>query len=178
MLFPDIKTVKDLAKSYKTIPVFYELLVDQFTPIRLFNCLHERYKNCFILESVDNKDQWGRYSYVGIDPKEEIIINGKNAMIKCSDGTQYEGEINDPRDFLQSIIDEHRSPKINGYPKLTGGLIGYFAYDCIRYFEKTLTSPPKDDLNMADINLHIFDELVAYDHLSNKAVIILNISAE
>lgn len=178
MLFPEIKTVKDLAKSYKTIPVFYELLVDQFTPIRLFNCLHERYKNCFILESVDNKDQWGRYSYVGIDPKEEIIINGKNAMIKCSDGTQYEGEINEPRDFLQSIIDEHRSPKINGYPKLTGGLIGYFAYDCIRYFEKTLTSPPKDDLNMADINLHLFDELVAYDHLSNKAVIILNISAE
>ena len=178
MLFPDIETVKELLKGYKTVPVFYELLVDQFTPIRLFNCLHERYKNCFILESVDNKDQWGRYSYVGIDPKEEIIINGKNAVIKKSDGTKTESVIKDPKEFLQGILDEHHSPKINGYPKLTGGLIGYFAYDCVRYYEKTLTSPPKDDLGMPDIDLHIFDELIAYDHLSNKAVIILNIDAK
>ena len=178
MLFPKIETVMKLSKSYKTVPVFYELLVDQFTPIRLFNCLHEKYKNCFILESVDNKDQWGRYSYVGIDPKAEIIVNGKDAVIRYKNGKETKKEMTDPREFLQEILDEHRSPKINGYPKLTGGLIGYFAYDCIRYFEKTLTSPPKDDLNMADINLHIFDELVAYDHLSNKAVIILNISAE
>ncbi|MBR6337722.1 MAG: anthranilate synthase component I, partial [Ruminococcus sp.] len=168
MLFPDIETVKDLLKSYKTVPVFYELLVDQFTPIRLFNCLHEKYNNCFILESVDNKDQWGRYSYVGIDPKEEIIINGKTATVKKADGTRTDTQINDPRDFLQGILDEHRSPKINGCPKLTGGLIGYFAYDCVRYYEKTLTSPPADDLKMNDIDLHLFDELVAYDHLSNK----------
>ena len=178
MLFPDIQTVKELLQSYKTVPVFYELLVDQFTPIRLFNCLHEKYKNCFILESVDNKDQWGRYSYVGINPKAEIIVNGSKATVKNSDGSVKTTEIKNPTDFLQSILDEHRSPKINGYPKLTGGLIGYFAYDCIRYFEKTLTSPPDDDLKMADINLHIFDELVAYDHLSNKAVIILNIDTK
>lgn len=178
MLFPEIETVKELLKEYKTVPVFYELLVDQFTPIRLFNCLHERYKNCFILESVDNKDQWGRYSYVGIDPKEEIIINGSTATVKKADGTKRDTQIADPKDFLQSILDEHRSPRINGYPKLTGGLIGYFAYDCVRYYEKTLTSPPKDDLGMPDIDLHIFDELVAYDHLSNKAVIILNINTE
>ena len=178
MLFPNVQTVKDLLKSYKTVPVFYELLVDQFTPVRLFGCLHEKYKNCFILESVDNKDQWGRYSYVGIDPKAEIIINGSTAVIKKADGTSEESQIKDPKEFLQGILDEYRSPKINGYPKLTGGLIGYFAYDCVRYYEKTLTSPPKDDLGMSDIDLHIFDEIVAYDHLSNKAVIILNIRAD
>ena len=178
MLFPDITTVKDLLKTYKTVPVFYELLVDQFTPIQLFNCLHEKYKNCFILESVDNKDQWGRYSYVGIDPKAEITLIDHKATIRYKDGKEEAHNVDDPIAFFQKILDEHKAPKINGYPKLTGGLIGYFAYDCVRYFEKTLTSPPEDDLKMPDANLHIFDEIVAYDHLSNKAVIIQNINSD
>lgn len=178
MFFPDIKTVKDLLKTYKTVPVFYELLVDEYTPIQLFNCLHESYKNCFILESVDNKDQWGRYSYVGIDPKAEIRLIDHKATVKYKNGKEEAYDVDDPIAFFQKILDEHKAPKINGYPKLTGGLIGYFAYDCIRYFEKTLTSPPTDDLKMPDADLHIFDELVAYDHLSNKAVIILNINNE
>lgn len=56
--------------------------------------------------------------------------------------------------------------------------MGFFAYDVIRYFEKTLKNPPKDDLNLPDADLHLFEKIVAYDHLSNKAVIILNINAD
>ena len=60
MLYPAIEQVKELFENYKTVPVFYELLMDSCTPIQLFNCLHEAYDDCFILESVDNKDQWGK----------------------------------------------------------------------------------------------------------------------
>ena len=175
MLTPDIRQTKELLNTYNTVPVIYELLVDEYTPVQLFNCMHEKFRNCFILESVDNKDQWGRYSYVGIDPKAEITLKDHNAVIKYKDGTQTSETVDDPISFFQKILDKYRSPKINGFPKLTGGLIGYFAYDMIRYFEKTLTTPPADDLDMADANLHIFDEIIAYDHLSNKAIIIQNI---
>lgn len=175
MLTPDIRQTKELLNTYNTVPVIYELLVDEYTPVQLFNCMHEKFRNCFILESVDNKDQWGRYSYVGIDPKAEITLKDHNAVIKYKDGTQTSETVDDPISFFQKILDKYRSPKINGFPKLTGGLIGYFAYDMIRYFEKTLTTPPADDLDMADANLHIFDEIIAYDHLSNKALIIQNI---
>lgn len=175
MLTPDIRQTKELLNTYNTVPVIYELLVDEYTPVQLFNCMHEKFRNCFILESVDNKDQWGRYSYVGIDPKAEITLKDHNAVIKYKDGTQTSETVDDPISFFKKILDKYRSPKINGFPKLTGGLIGYFAYDMIRYFEKTLTTPPKDDLDMADANLHIFDEIIAYDHLSNKALIIQNI---
>lgn len=178
MLYPSIEQVRDLLKEYKTVPTFYELLVDSYTPIQLFNCLHEAYENCFILESVDNKDQWGRYSYVGINPRAEITLKNHIASVTYRGCETKEIQVDNPIEFFSEIIEAHKAPKFNNRPKLTGGLIGYFAYDMIRYFEKTLVNPPQDDLEMPDASLHLFEELVAYDHLSNKAVIILNINAD
>ncbi len=177
MLYPSIEGVKNYLKDYKTVPTFYELLVDSFTPIQLFNCLHENYKNCFILESVDNKDQWGRYSYIGINPKAEYKLKNHVATVREFDKDSVEIKVDNPIEFFSDILDNYKSPKFNNRPKLTGGLIGYFAYDVARYFEKTLVNPPVDDLNMPDADLFLFDELIAYDHLSNKAVIIINIHA-
>lgn len=174
MLYPTKEEIKDILKNYKTVPVFYELLVDSYTPIQLFNALHEAYDNCFILESVDNSDQWGRYSFVGINPKAEITLKDKVAFVS-KNGTDEKFDVSDPISFLSNILKEYKSPRFPNRPKLTGGLIGYFAYDMVRYFEKTLCDPPTDDLDMPDANLFLFDEIVAYDHLSNKAVIILNI---
>ncbi len=178
MLYPSIEQVRDLLKEYKTVPTFYELLMDSYTPIQLFNCLHEAYENCFILESVDNKDQWGRYSYVGINPRAEITLKNHVATVTYQGCEPQKIQVDNPIEFFSEIIEDHKAPKFNNRPKLTGGLIGYFAYDMVRYFEKTLVNPPKDDLEMPDASLHLFEELVAYDHLSNKAVIILNINAD
>lgn len=177
MLYPEIENVKELLKEYKTVPVFYEILVDSYTPVEMFNALHSAYKNCFILESVDNADRWGRYSFVGINPKAEIILRNKVAEI-VENGITRTQAVTDPIAFFSEIIEQHKSPKFPDKPKLTGGLMGYFAYDMARYMEKTLDNPPEDDLNMPDANLFLFDEIVAYDHLSNKAVIILNINSD
>ena len=174
MLYPEIKTVKELLKEYQTVPVFYEILIDSYTPVEMFNALHSAYKNCFILESVDNSNQWGRYSFVGINPKMELIICDKKAGI-IKDSKSEIVDAKNPTELISKIISDHRSPKFNDKPKLTGGLMGYFAYDMARYFEKTLLNPPEDDLGMPDADLFLFDGIVAYDHLSNKAVIILNI---
>ena len=176
MLYPKIEEVKKLLDKYETVPVFYELLMDAFTPVQLFNCLHEVYDDCFILESVDNKDKWGRYSYVGIDPTEEYILKDHVLTIRRKGQADETVENVDPVAYLTGVARAHRSPRFNSYPKLTGGLIGYFAYDMIRYYEKTLTNVPNDDLGLADADLHLFETLVAYDHLSNKAVIIQNVN--
>lgn len=177
MIFPSVETAKELLKSYKTVPVFYELLIDSCTPVRIFRAMKQHYENCFILESVDNSDRWGRYSFIGIDPKTEIRIkNGEGEIIRS--GETEAVKVDNPIELLQKILAENTAPKFPNRPKLTGGLVGYFAYDCVRYFEKTLKNPPKDDLDMPDANLFLYDEIVAYDHLSNKAVIILNIRAE
>lgn len=107
------------------MPVFYELLMDSCTPIQLFNCLHEAYDDCFILESVDNKDQWGRYSYVGIDPKCEYILDKHIVTVKEKGKADETVKVDDPIAFFSEIIEGHKSPRFNNYPKLTGGLIGF-----------------------------------------------------
>lgn len=178
MLYPKIDKVNELLKDYKTVPVFYELLMDSYTPIQLFNCLHEAYDDCFILESVDNKNQWGRYSYIGIDPKAEYVLKDHIITVREKGKDTKTIKVDNFIEFFSDIIEAHKSPRFNNYPKLTGGLMGFFAYDVIRYFEKTLKNPPKDDLNLPDADLHLFEKIVAYDHLSNKAVIILNINAD
>lgn len=175
MLSPAITEVKELMSEYNTIPVFYELLTDNFTPIRMFAILKENYENCFILESVDNSNQWGRYSFIGLNPKAEIRIKDKKAEIFYSDGVKLEKDASDPIKLFNTILEKHKSPKLINRPKLTGGLIGYFGYDTVRYYEKKLTDIPEDDLNMPDANMFYYDEIVAYDHLSGRAVIILNI---
>ncbi len=176
MLYPSKEEVRKLLQSYKTVPVFYEMLIDSCTPVGLFAILKEKYENCFILESVDNSEQWGRYSFIGIDPKTEIRIFGEEAEI-IENGKSRKVKCENPIKLFNDILSKKTSPVFINRPKLTGGLIGYFGYDTVRRFEKKLTNVPEDDLQMPDSNMFLYDEIVAYDHLTNKAVIILNINA-
>ena len=178
MLYPSLDEAKELLKGYGTVPVFYELLTDSFTPVRMFAILKENYENCFILESVDNSNQWGRYSYIGLNPKAEIRVLDKKAEFIYADGRRTECDASDPIKLFSSLMEKYKSPKFINRPKLTGGLIGYFGYDMARYYEKKLVNVPKDDLGMPDANMFIYNEIVAYDHLSNRAVIILNMDKE
>lgn len=178
MLYPSKEEVGKLLKEYRNVPTFYELLVDQFTPIRLFRALHEAYINCFILESVDNNNQWGRYSYIGFRPKQRITLDKHTAVVEELSGERAVTKVDDPITFFSEMIEKNRAPKFPNRPKFTGGFMGYFSYDMVRYFEKTLTNVPNDDLGLPDAELFNYDKLVAYDHLSNKAVIILNVSAD
>ena len=176
MLYPSKEEVKNLLLSYKTVPVFYEMLIDGCTPVGLFAALKEKFDNCFILESVDNTEQWGRYSFIGINPKMEVRIFGDKAEI-VENGKTETKNCNNPIELFNSILEKRTSPVFLNRPKLTGGLIGYFGYDTVRRFEKKLVNVPEDDLQMPDSNMFLYDEIVAYDHLTNKAVIILNINA-
>lgn len=175
MLYPTLNEVTKLLNEYKITPVFYEVLSDTCTPIHIYNALEQNEENCFILESVDNSQQWGRYSFIGINPKAEITV--KNGTITHTQGADIK-TINPehPITYLSHIMEEYRSPVFSNKPKLTGGLIGYFAYDTIRYIEKTVSNSPDNDLDMPDCHLFLYDEIVAFDHLTNKTIIILNIS--
>lgn len=179
MITPSLEEVKKYFNdNYGTVPVFYELLVDNLTPIRMFSTLKENYENCFILESVDNSNQWGRYSFIGLNPKMEIRVKDKKAEFIYMDGRRKIQDASNPVKIFSEFLEKRRAPKFIGRPKFTGGLIGYFGYDMVRYYEKKLTNVPKDDINMPDANMFLYHEIVAYDHLSNRAVIVLNIDKD
>ena len=174
MLYPAFNEVQELLKEYDVVPVFHEVLSDSMTPIHIFNALKGQSETCFILESVDNT-QWGRYSFIGIQPKMEIRIKNGKASV-CEEGRETSTRIDNPIAFLTDILNRYKSPSFPNRPKLTGGLVGYFGYDTVRYMEKKLIHPPKDDLDLPDCHLFLYDRLVAFDHLSNKTVVIQNIS--
>ncbi|MDD4370947.1 MAG: anthranilate synthase component I [Anaerostipes sp.] len=170
MLKPTVEQVNHLLKDYKTVPVFYEVLGDEFTPTGIYRSIQEEGIPSFILESVENKDQWGRYSFIGLNPKSQIRVSGNEVKIDEKIIT-----VDNPISYLIELIKEYESPVIMDRPKLTGGLIGYFGYDTIRFLEKRLTNIPEDDLHMPECHLCRYDEIIAFDHLSNKVIIIQNI---
>ncbi|MGI6500100.1 MAG: anthranilate synthase component I [Anaerostipes sp.] len=170
MLKPTVEQVNHLLKDYKTVPVFYEVLGDEFTPTGIYRSIQEEGIPSFILESVENKDQWGRYSFIGLNPKSQIRVSGNEVKIDEKIIT-----VDNPIFYLIELIKEYESPVIMDRPKLTGGLIGYFGYDTIRFMEKRLTNIPEDDLHMPECHLCRYDEIIAFDHLSNKVIIIQNI---
>lgn len=176
MLFPSLSEVKHLAETYKSIPVFYEVLADSCSPVQIMSAVADLSENSFMLESVENSEQWGRYSFIGICPKMEISIQDGLAEV-TADGRTTATRVGNPVAFLSEIAGRYHAPQFSGRPKFTGGLIGYFGYDTVRYIEPRLANVPQDDLGMPDCHLFLFDEIIAYDHLASKTIIILNIPA-
>lgn len=174
MLYPTIDDVQSLLNDYPVVPVFYEALADTFTPIHIFDALQQDEETCFILESVDNRSQWGRYSFIGVRPKMELRIENGTA-VKITENGEERTPFTDLAAFLSGVMKDYQSPSFPNKPKMTGGLIGYFSYDTVRYMEPTLKNVPEDDLKLPDCDLFLYDEIVAFDHLSNKTVVILNI---
>lgn len=176
-MYPTIEEIKENFDGYRLVPVFYEILSDTVTPIRIYKALSENEENAFILESVDNKEKWGRYSFIGVNPKLEVKITKHMAEVISKDDTVNE-IIDNPVQFLSKIMEEYKTPRLKNKPNLTGGLVGYFGYDTVRYMEKKLVNVPEDDLKMPDCDLFMYDELVAFDHLSNKIIVIINIDMQ
>jgi len=177
MIYPNLEEARVMAVDYDILPLAYEMLTDTQTPINLFLSMKDSSENCFLLESVDNGEQWGRYSFIGLKPRAEIRI--KNSIVTFIDvnGAQ-KFTTKDPFEYISQLLSKYKSPKIKNMPKLTGGLVGYFAYDAVRYIEKKLCNPPKDDLDMPDCHFMLCDEIIAFDHLKQKVNVIVNVFTE
>lgn len=175
MFYPSFVEVKKYEKDYNIAPIAYEIYADTETPINLFLKFKESCDCCFLLESVNGGEKWGRYSFIGFNPKMEVTIKDYNINIFHRD-KKNETIKAEPFEFIKTLLDDYKSPKIKNIPKLCGGLVGYFSYDSVRYVEKRLKNPPFDDLNMYDCHFMLCDEIIAFDHLKQKIIIIKNVS--
>ena len=128
--------------GYRSVPVCRELYSDQRTPIQVLRILKAVSSHCFLLESVEESRQWGRYTFLGYDPAMEIICRGEKAVITGADGIREE-KIDHPGEIIRQVLAEYKSPKIEGMPPFTGGLVGYFSYDYVKYGEPVLRSSPR-----------------------------------
>jgi anthranilate synthase component 1 len=174
MFYPTLEQARELSKGYDVIPIAFETLADTHTPINIFLSFKDTSENCFLLESAENGEQWGRYSFIGFNSAKEIIIKNSIVTIIDENGSTHK-KTDNPLEVISEIIEQYKSPKIKDMPKLTGGLIGYFAYDTVRYIEKRLKNTPNNDLDLPDCHFLLCDEIIAFDHLKHKTIIIVNI---
>ena len=171
-IIPDLKTLQELARGgqYDVAPVRCELLSDIRTPIEALKILKNVSSHCFILESVTEREKWGRYTFLGFDPKMSIT---------CTDGHMHAGDLSmetkDPSACLRQILKRYRSPRLKGMPPFTGGLVGYFAYDYLFYSEPTARREVPDSEAFRDVDLMLFDKVICYDNLQQKILLIANV---
>lgn len=175
-MHPSLEKVKHIANSTKcaNVPVAIEIYSDMTTPIRVIQVLKSHSHHCFLLESVDSTLQWGRYSFLGFDPKMEITCINGHTVVKEDGRVVFDDEC-DPRPIINKVLLDNKSPKIEDMPHFTGGLVGYFAYDYLKYSEPSLNLDAEDDGYFKDVDLMLFDKVIAFDNQRQKIILIANV---
>lgn len=170
--YSDVEKIADTGK-YKVLPVSCEILSDFCTPIEALRILKNVSTHCYMLESVAEKEKWGRYTFLGFDPIMEITcIDGKMKI------GNIEIEAEDPDKYLRQILAEYKSPGFDYLPPFTGGLVGYFSYDYLSYSEPTVRTHIDDDEEFKDLDLMLFDKVIAFDNFRQKIILIVNMNLD
>ena len=168
---PTLDEVKTTAAAgrYDVLPVSCEILADICTPIEALKILKNVSTHCYLLESAQPSEKWGRYTFLGLDPKMEITC--RNGVMKAGEITF---ETQNPSQVLREILAQYKSPRFAYLPTFTGGLVGYFAYDYLGYSEPKARTKAQDTENFKDVDLMLFDQVIAFDNLKQKIVLIVN----
>ena len=170
-ILPSLSEVRKIASAgkYNVLPLSCELLSDFTTPIETMRILKNVSTHCYMLESAQANETWGRYTFLGFDPKLEIT---------CIDGEMKAGNFrvktDNPSGYLRQLLADYKSPRFDYLPPFTGGLVGYFSYDYLGYSEPTVRREVEDTEDFKDVDLMLFDKVIAFDNLRQKIILIVN----
>jgi len=167
------------AQGYNRIPVVREVLADLDTPLSTYLKLADG-PYSYLFESVHGGEKWGRYSIIGLPARTVVRAQGHDISV-AKDGEIIE-QLNDadPLTWIETFRERYRVPEdVEGLPRFTGGLVGYFGYDTIRYIEPKLAQCPNPDpLGTPDILLMVSDEVIVFDNLTGKLYLVIHANPE
>lgn len=177
---PSQEAFATLAKEHAVVPVWREVLADLQTPLAVYDQLRRSSRPTFLLESVEQGERWGRYSFIGLRPfccldarAGEVRISGAlpPAVAKPVEAAARTG---DPLATLDALVNALRAPQLRGLPPLFAGAVGYIGYDAVRWIER-IPDTGADDLGMDDVRLVLPGQLVAFDHLRQRLTVVTNV---
>jgi len=174
MISPSCDTIQELAGTYNTIPVCKEIYADTATPISLLKKLATVSDRYYLLESVEGGEKWGRYSFLGFDPVMRVRALEGTVSIEKDGETEIVRDA-DPYCVLRALLADYKAPRIPGHPPFTGGFVGSFSY--------AMMSVPEPQLRIKrgafdDMDVMLFDKVIAYDHLKQKISLVVNMRAD
>lgn len=173
-----LEQVKEIAASgeYDIIPVSAQMYSDSTTPTEVVRILKRVSRHVFLLESAEADKRWGRYSFIGYDSVLELNCTDKEVKLTTPMTKQdYKGN---PREVVRQVLRENRSPRLEELPPFTGGLVGYFSYDYIKYSEPSLKLDAEDEEGFQDVDLMLFHKVIVFDNYRQKIILIVNARTE
>ncbi|MCD8025680.1 MAG: anthranilate synthase component I [Clostridiales bacterium] len=169
MIKPSYEEVLKLKDSYSVIPVYKEIYADVITPITLLRKIAQKSDKFFLLESIEGGEKWARYSFIGFNPKARLAY--KDGVLTVTGEGARTVKTDKPYDAVREYLADYKTPHFDDIPPFTGGLMGYYGYSMIACAEPVLKLK-KGDAN--DFDLMLFDKIIAYDHLKQKLIVIVN----
>lgn len=175
---PTLEEVRQIMAEgeYGVIPVSTEIYSDSTTPIEVLRKLKVVSRHVYLLESAEADKKWGRYSFLGYDPVMSVSCYNRQVTVRTPMLTRTLQD--NPRQYIRGIVAENRSPRLEYLPGFTGGLVGYFSYDYIKYSEPALKLDAEDEDGFNDVDLMLFDKVIAFDNYRQKIVLIANMKTE
>jgi anthranilate synthase component 1 len=174
MFTPDRQTFKQLCRKGNLIPVYTEIPADVETPVSAFLKVAGKAKRAFLLESVEGGENMARYSFLGAEPVETVAIRGGVVEHTHDNKTRILSHGGDPLTAIRGLLQRYRPVALPGLPRFHGGLVGYFAYDLVRYFERLPDRNP-DELGLPEALLVFTDNLLVFDHVKHVIKIVSNV---
>ncbi|MEM7517238.1 MAG: anthranilate synthase component I, partial [Planctomycetota bacterium] len=184
VLKPSFEEFASFASQGNLIPVWTELAADYETPVSVFQKLSEGSETpCFLLESAENSDQIGRYSFLGTNPRFEIRARGRTIETREKGETDFATAELDPSDGdplheVERLMAAFTPVTVEGLPVFAGGAVGFIGYDMVRYFEPSIPGPPDDGLGLPDLAFVITETLVIFDHRFRKLQVVANLCTD
>lgn len=178
MTKPTLEEAKRIAETtaYKMLPISTEFSLGNLTPLDVLLRLKHVSRHCYLLESVEKNCTFGRYTFLGFDPKLEITCS--DGKLRITPDSYAFPQTTTPSEAIRTILREHRSPAFDELPSFTGGLVGYFSFDFIKYSEPTLVLDTDNEEGFKDFDLMLFDKVIAFDNLRQVIILIVNIPCE
>src|ERR671918_1709625 len=173
-LMPSLPEARRLARAYDVVPLYAELIGDLETPISAALKFADE-ENVFLLESAEAAERFGRYSFLGFDPKRTLSYRDGVYTVVDADGVR-EVPAPDPFRGLAEIVGKKSVDPLPNLPAFVGGAVGYFSYDAVRYLER-LPDTQRDDLGVPEACFAVTDTLIVFDHLRHKVLVVSLVDA-
>ncbi len=163
------------AEGYNRIPIAREVLADLDTPLSTYLKLANG-PYSYLFESVEGGEKWGRYSIIGLPSRTVLRVRGHEMTVE-HEGKELGTTIaEDPLAAIESFREKFKVPEVDGLPRFTGGLVGYFGYDTVRYIEPRLDGKANPDpLKVPDVLLMVSDEVLVFDNLLGRLHVIVHV---
>lgn len=168
--FPSHEQFRELLRTSTVIPVGAKILADTETPVSVLSRFAHDNPDVFLLESAEGGEQWGRYSFMGVSARANIAVYRNDVVLRQGISEKRIPHGGDPLAVLREIMKPYTLAELPGLPRFCGGLVGYFAYEMIHFFEPRVPNALPPERPMAEFIIP--DTLLIFDNTAHTLTVL------